>query len=56
MSINYIVFKFNYKYYFYIFYKKNLNFYSKLRIIKFFFQAPKVDNFLLTNFLLYPKT
>ena len=31
-SIDYISFKFNYSYYFYIFYKKDINFYFKSKV------------------------
>ena len=34
MNISYIIFKFNYKYYFYIFYEKDFDFYLKLKAIK----------------------
>ena len=33
-NTGYLSFKLNYKYYFYIFYKKDLNFYLKLKIAK----------------------
>ena len=33
-NINHIFFKFNYRYYFYVLYKKNLDLYSKLKIVK----------------------
>ena len=37
ISIGYTLFKFNCRYYLCVFYKENLNLYSKLRIMKEFF-------------------
>ena len=34
INISHVLFKFNYRYYLYIFYKKNFNPYLKLKIIK----------------------
>ena len=34
INISYISFKFNCRYYFHIFYKKNINLYSKLKVVK----------------------
>ena len=43
--------KFNYRYYFCVFYKKNLDLYLKSKIAKkTFLQALKIDDYILTNF------
>ena len=56
-SINHIFFKLNYKYYLFIFYKKNLDFYFKVKKHKkIVFQVSKLNSFLLIKFLSYPKT